>query len=265
MSAKWNGVHCSLVHEIALVGRVERLHARGRVGIALEVERVRVEQLPRERRRARKVFALIAGMQRQKALQRLDLRAGGHRVVADLHDAARLQIAREKAHDLRARFVRHPRDDAVQRHEIEHRQVDLAVGQFAEAVFEQREIGKLRVVTNGGRRDHVQRVEVACVEVALRMRRRQDQRRKSLPETEFAVGEFALGGRGDALHHERGLEPRRTLFLIVAGRVFDRIVVTRSPAHACSLHRCSSVGVARHVRRAGASALHYARRGRIDE
>lgn len=97
-----------LVHEVALVGRIERLHARGRVGIALEVQRVRVEQLPRECRRAREAFALVAGVQRQQALQRLDLRTGGHRVVADLHDAARLQIAREKAHDLRARFVRHP-------------------------------------------------------------------------------------------------------------------------------------------------------------
>ena len=109
-------------------------------------------------------------------------------------------------------------------------------------------------------------LKVAGVEVAFRMGRREDQRRQALAAAQFAVGELALGGRRDALHHERRLQPRRTLFLVVAGRVRDRIVVTRSPAHACSLHRFQVVnprGAA--FRRASKIALHYARQGRIDE
>src|ERR1700738_4263519 len=73
----------------------------------------------------------------------------------------------------------------------------------------------------------MQRIEVAGGEIALRMRCRKNQRGQALAETQFAVREFFNRWRRYTLHRKAGVQIGRTLFLIIARRVGNRIVVTR--------------------------------------
>jgi uncharacterized protein (UPF0305 family) len=167
-------------------------------------------------------------------LQRQHLRATYHRVVAHLDDTARFQITRQESHDLRAGFIGYPRDDAVQGDVVEQGEFDLPLRQIAEAVLQQGEIRQAGFVAYRRSPEYVQRVEIARVEVAVRMRRRKNQGRQALAESELAIGEFFEGRRRYALHRKAGIQESRTLFVIVAGRVGNRIVVAGRPGHGVS-------------------------------
>src|ERR1700674_2948544 len=86
----------------------------------------------------------------------------------------------------------------------------------------------------------MQRIEVAGVEIALRMRCRKNQRGQALAETQFAVSEFFNRWRRYTLHRKAGVQIGRTLFLIIARRVGNRIVIAGGPTHVLSsIHVCA--------------------------
>lgn len=78
---------------------------------------------------------------------------------------------------------------------VELGQLDLSLSKFAEVVFQQGEIRQTGFISYRHGRQHVQRVEVAGVEIAVGMCCRQDQRGQALAESQFTVRKFIDGGR----------------------------------------------------------------------
>src|SRR4051812_47726273 len=83
----------------------------------------------------------------------------------------------------------------------------------------------------------MQRVEIAGVELAVRVCRGQDQRRQSLTKSKFAISEFFMRWRLYTLHHKTRIQIAWALFLIVAGGVSNGAVVAGRPGHGSSSFR----------------------------
>ena len=104
------------------------------------MQRVEIRELLGKFQRTGPCITASGRASHEQALQRQHLRETGHGVIAHLDHAARLQITLQELHDLRARFIRYPRDDAVHCNVVEHGKLDRALRQFTETVFQQGEV-----------------------------------------------------------------------------------------------------------------------------
>ena len=186
-----------LVRDIADVLAFHLRELRQRRGRLREAGRAILRQslqpLPGAARPGQAVAGDVRGAGLEHAPQRQQLRPAGHGVVADHDQAAGLEAGGQEGVDLLACRLRHPTVHAVQHDEVELRQVLLE--HLREAARQQEGVAEARFATQPlGVRD-VRRVQVAGMEAAARMRRRQGERGDAAAAAQVAPGELAVQAR----------------------------------------------------------------------